>query len=177
MRRSSILMLLSFLSLSAGCTNKAEDEVANFVTSMGGKVTRQEGTFQDRVIQVDLRTVPATDSGLKLLAKLKKLRTLYLGFTQVTDAGMKELAPLDKLRELDLGATKVTDAGLKDVAQHKKLTTLFLGCTQVTDEGLKELAKLERLQYLDIASTKATKAGIAELQAALPNCKINHSAN
>ena len=56
-----------------------------------------------------------TDAGLKELAPLKNLTTLYLSLTQVTDAGLKELAPLKNLTTLDLTGTKVTDAGLKEL--------------------------------------------------------------
>jgi hypothetical protein len=42
----------------------------------------------------------------------------------------------------------------------------------VTDAGLKELAQIQGLTILDIRHTKLTKAGVAELQKALPKCKI-----
>ena len=38
--------------------------------------------------------------------------------------------------------------------------------------GLKEVAKLQQLKELYLGYTKVTKAGEAELQKALPNCKI-----
>ena len=57
-----------------------------------------------------------TGAGLKELAELKSLHTLYLGGTQVTDAGLKELAGLKSLHTLDHRGTKVTDAGLKELA-------------------------------------------------------------
>jgi hypothetical protein len=44
--------------------------------------------------------------------------------------------------------------------------------TQITDAGLKEVAKLKNLDTLDLRLTKVTKAGVAELQKALPKCKI-----
>jgi hypothetical protein len=53
-----------------------------------------------------------TDAGLKILAGMKTLQTVDLGFTEVTDAGLKELEGLKNLRTLDLGFTKVTDAGV-----------------------------------------------------------------
>ncbi|HEV3438242.1 MAG TPA: hypothetical protein VG122_12835 [Gemmata sp.] len=42
----------------------------------------------------------------------------------------------------------------------------------MTDMGLKELAQLKKLAVLDLAVTKVTDAGVAELQKALPQCKI-----
>ena len=43
-----------------------------------------------------------TDAGLKELAALKNLTTLYLSGSDVTDAGLKELAALKNLTTLDL---------------------------------------------------------------------------
>ena len=55
----------------------------------------------------------------------------------------------------------------------KQLRLLELrGCYQITDAGLKEVAKLKQLRELYFAGTKITKVGVAELQKALPKCKI-----
>tara|TARA_B110001454_G_scaffold113288_1_gene106196 strand:- start:455 stop:673 length:219 start_codon:yes stop_codon:yes gene_type:complete len=46
-------------------------------------------------------------------------------------------------------------------------------CKQITDAGLKEVAKMKQLKELDLKNTKTiTKEGVAELQKALPKCKI-----
>jgi len=42
----------------------------------------------------------------------------------------------------------------------------------VTDAGLKDLAPLQGLKTLLLGDTKVTDAGVAELQKALPDCKI-----
>ena len=44
--------------------------------------------------------------------------------------------------------------------------------TQITDEGLVHLKALTRLQDLSFGRNKITDAGVADLQKALPNCKI-----
>jgi len=78
------------------------------------------------------------------------------------------------LRTLNLTSTQVTDAGLKDVATLKNLWSLhLLFCTGVTDAGLKELAGLKNLHSVYLSGTQATDAGIAELQKALPACRIS----
>jgi hypothetical protein len=53
-----------------------------------------------------------TDVGLKELAALQNLQTLYVNETPVTDLGLKELATLKKLQTLYLSGTKVTAAGV-----------------------------------------------------------------
>ena len=66
-------------------------------------------------------------------------------------------------------------------ADLEKVTRLSLTRTKITDAGLKEVAKLQQLTYLNLWSsplglldTKITKAGVAELQRALPKCRISH---
>jgi hypothetical protein len=52
-----------------------------------------------------------------------------------------------------------------------------LGCslpwpTQITDAGVVHLRGLTKLQRLDLDYNKVTDTGVADLQKALPNCKI-----
>ena len=56
-----------------------------------------------------------------------------------------------------------------------KVTSLALGHTKITDAGLKDVAKMQKLEKLDLTATQITDAGAAELQKALPKCKILHS--
>ena len=44
--------------------------------------------------------------------------------------------------------------------------------TKITDAGLVHLKGLTNLQTLNLGGTKITDAGVADLQKALPNCKI-----
>jgi hypothetical protein len=48
----------------------------------------------------------------------------------------------------------------------------MLNQTQVTDAGLTHLSGLTQLQYLNLSDTQVTAVGVAQLQNALPNCKI-----
>jgi hypothetical protein len=50
--------------------------------------------------------------------------------------------------------------------------TLGLINTPITDAGLKDLEKLQKLNGLALLGTKIIKAGVAELQKALPKCRI-----
>ena len=66
----------------------------------------------------------------------------------------------------------VADAALKELADLKQLTWLSLTVCRVTDAGLKELKDLKQLTSLNLAETKVTADGVADLQKALPGCKI-----
>ena len=75
---------------------------------------------------------------------------------------------------VSLFTTAVTDAGLKELKDLKQLTTLDLDGTKVTDAGLKELKDLKQLTSLNLMNTEqVTDDGVADLQKALPGCKIS----
>jgi hypothetical protein len=61
-------------------------------------------------------------------------------------------------------------------ADLEKVNELGLLYPKITDAGLKEVAKLQQLRRLTMYGTKVTKVGVAELQKALPKCKITHNA-
>jgi internalin A len=52
------------------------------------------------------------------------------------------------------------------------LEDLSLSNTQVTDVGLRHLARLTWLRRLNLAHTAVTNDAVAELQRALPGCRI-----
>ena len=64
-----------------------------------------------------------------------------------------------------------TDVGLVHLKGLTKLQRLVLP-RQITDAGLAHIKGLTQLQVLNLGGTKITDAGVADLQKALPNCKI-----
>ena len=104
-------------------------------------------------------------------ADLEKVTKLDLKQNQLTDVkGLEKLTKLTKLKELTLKENKLTDVkGLEKLTQLKKL---YLHSNQLTKVP-KELENLTQLTYLNLLyNTALTKAQIAELQKALPKCKI-----
>jgi hypothetical protein len=98
---------------------------------------------------------------------------LKLTATNVTGSGLKALAELESLHTLYLDSGKVTDAGLKELSAFRKLKHLDLSFTEITDDGLKHLASLKGLAELNlIGAAKVTDKGIKALQGALPKCRI-----
>ena len=86
---------------------------------------------------------------------------------------LKGLKKLTQLKTLDLRDNKLTDVkGLEKLTQ---ITTLSLYNNQLTD--VKNLEKLSQLIYLYLGDNPdLTKAQIAELQKALPKCRIYSTA-
>ena len=67
-----------------------------------------------------------------------------------------------------------TDLGLKHyLAALETHTALNLSGWKITDAGLVHLKGLTKLETLSLNFTKVTDAGVADLQKALPNCKIS----
>ncbi len=126
------------------------------------------------ITDLNLGDAWVTNAGLPLIAKLKELKRLDLGWTKdVGDAGMPILAKLTKLEHLGLGGTKVTDAGLPALAALPALKELSLGGTAVTDKGLQALAACKSLATLNLNNKmKVTQQGIDKLKKALPSLNV-----
>jgi len=136
---------------------------------------KRDAFLLQRVDSIDLAFTWVTDADLTSLRKLPYLRSLKLTCVwKLTDAGLMNLRGLKQLAWLDLRYTHVTDAGLANLKELKQLQRLDLACVPVTDAGLMNLRDLKQFQWLDLDGTKVTDAGVAELQKALPNCRIWH---
>jgi hypothetical protein len=124
---------------------------------------------------INLDRTRVTDEGLRHIAGLRKLHRLNLAETRVTDAGLAHLRGLDELKLLGLRGTQVTDAGLDHLRHLTRLQLLNLAGTRVTDAGLQKLATLKGLQELYMAQTGVTEAGLKQLQAALPDVRVDRT--
>jgi outer membrane protein assembly factor BamB len=101
------------------------------------------------------------------LENLTQLTELQLNGNQLTD--VKGLKKLTQLRWLTLAHNQLTD--VKGLENLKQLRWLWLNDNQLTDvKGLENLTQLQKL-YLN-NNNDLTKTQIAELQKALPKCKI-----
>ena len=103
-------------------------------------------------------------------ADLDKLPILHLNGNKLTDVP-KGLEKLTQLEVLNLYNNRLTEIP-KELEKLTHLKQLDLNNNQLTD--VKELEKLTWLRMLNLRHNPAlTKAQIAELQKALPNCKIH----
>jgi Leucine-rich repeat (LRR) protein len=115
---------------------------------------------------------PITDIALQALENMPNLRKLDLSRTGVTGRGLGYLARLPKLAQLSLAGSKVSDLVAEEVGALTRLEQLSLaGCT-FSDAGLKHLAGMSHLTQLDLTGTQVTGDRVADLQQALPKCRI-----
>ena len=111
---------------------------------------------------------------LKILGDdfFRTINYVQLRGPKATDAELARLRALPQIRSLHLRSSRVTDAGLVHVCRLLHLRNLSLNSTGVTDAGLVCLRGLTSLKSLSLEETHVTAAGVAELQQALPSCKI-----
>ena len=121
----------------------------------------------EKVTRLDLQSKKLTEVP-KGLEKLTQLTILGLGSNKLTDvSGLEKLTQLTYLTLSNNELTNVT--GLEKLTQ---LEGLNLNVNRLTDvKGLEKLTNLSKLHLQN--NPDLTKAQIAELQKALPKCKIS----
>lgn len=100
-----------------------------------------------------------TDRGMASLARLPRLRVLYLLAHGVSNEGLKTLATISTLEELDIGACHsglMTVAGVNQLTALKNLRKLGLN-TVVRDEATLDLAGATALQEVAISIRTAAR--------------------
>jgi hypothetical protein len=123
------------------------------------------------------------DEGLQHIGRWTRLRRLNIGIDTGND-GLAPLVGLTRLVELGLigrfawepaPAAQIGDAGLLHLAGLKSLRSLVLmNHPGISDEGLVHLRGLTELRELDLTESNVTDAGLADLQKALPKCRMIH---
>ena len=119
-----------------------------------------------------------TDAELADLALLVQLERLEIQSPKKTDRLLAALKSLKNLESLTISgrAAGISDEGAAHLAGLKSLRRLVLASQEnesgITDRGLAHFRGLTRLQELDLTGNQVTASGVAELQTALPNCKV-----
>ena len=128
--------------------------------------------FFDRVVGIELRNCNFAAEDLAAFETLQRLQWVDLSSTNVTDDCLVHLRKADQLTYVNLAYTEITDEGLKELAQMNTLTRLVLAGSQVTDAGIQHLKSSRALQQLDLSRTHTSPQARAELQSALPSCRL-----
>ena len=105
------------------------------------------------------------------MANIKSLRILALR-KELSFAGVKALASLDGLTTLYLDSPNATAAWLNELTRLKSLRHLNLGNIRLTDKGLRTLAHLKELNTLVFYSHQVTDEGVAAFKREVPNCFV-----
>lgn len=139
-----------------------------------------------------------TDAGMDVLKELRNLKMIRLSHVHISDAGLEKICHIDGVEALALTDTDITDEGLRHLSGLTSLRTLSLRQGGLTNKGLEYLGKVTSLKYmtifngditseglvylkdlhelrslsLSILKSRVSEKAVAELQKALPNCKI-----
>ena len=169
-----ILHLENFVSVNLSRSPASEDALTQ-LAGIGG------------LRALKLADTKLTDAGLSKLAALTQLESLDLSGTQIMGSGLRDLEALPKLTALHLNRTSIGDDSLDNLSQLTQLNILFLQKQAVdgigappkpiTDAGLVHLSGLRQLRLLDLRGTNVTNTGVADLQSALPGCRISFQVN
>jgi len=145
-------------------TKKPEPPNAEPKVEVKKLLTKEESA---KVIEAVIRKAAKKPVGELTKSDLEKVTELDLRNKQLTDA--KSLEDLTQLTHLYLRGNQLTEVkGLEKLTQLKRLV---LNENQLTDvKGLEKLTQLTRLELG--YNPDLTKAQVAELQKALPDCKI-----
>ena len=119
------------------------------------------------------RTKIKTNIGLNNLAKLPKIKSLDLRFTQFNRGALAGLSACQSLETLLLSHSSVTDDDLIDLIKLKNLKTVTLHHTLITEKGLKILKHLKSLQYMSLYNTPDYESGNQDITRWLPNVHVN----
>ena len=108
--------------------------------------------------------MPLEDADVARMARLTKLKSIFLNGTKITDAALVHLRGMTQLEQLLLDETAITDAGLKHLQALPNLKTLTVSKTAIGDEGVKTLARFPKLEHVRLDHTKVTTAGLMPLK-------------
>ncbi len=86
-----------------------------------------------------------TNRSLTEISRIKTLKWLYVGGTQITDDALPSLNHLSELESLGLGKTVVSGNGLTTLVKLKSLRELQLNETRISDGGLQSLKNFPSL--------------------------------
>ena len=109
----------------------------------------------------------------KLIPVSSGLVDVNLSATSITDVGAVSLAKMTRLRKLWLNGTGITDSGLEALQSLTELEYLNLYGTEITDAGLKKLAGLKNLKKLYLWQTKVSPAAVEEFKKSVSDCDVN----
>jgi hypothetical protein len=114
-----------------------------------------------------------TDAMLDDVSHIEQISALNLGGSRrVTDTGVRSLARLSRLRHLDLSGTGVTDQGLEALRALPELETISLAWTNVTDIGVAHLSACEHLRAVSLQGTACGDSALNALAGKAHLCQL-----
>lgn len=173
--RRRFLMLAALASAATGCGRTAQQAAADQLKKLGCDVRYRPVKQSLEVFWIEAPQRPLATELLESLDKFGSLETLILAKTTCRVDELSRLPVLPRLKMLDLSGNDLTDESLAPLSRFTSLETLILDSNSLTDIAITSLRELRGLKALSLQGCQFTAEGIKSLQAALPNCLIEHS--
>ena len=117
------------------------------------------GSATAYLYNIDLTETQATDEDIRLISRMRFVRSLILTNTQVSDLGLEHLSSQRKLHHLDISGTKVTDTGIQSLSKVTSLKSMQAMDCDVSDTALRQLTHgariIEQRAVRDLMNTSA----------------------
>ena len=114
------------------------------------------------------------EEGLVHLAALVDLQEIWLEGSQVTDTWLKRIKDLDKLRHVHVRRARITDAGLDHLAEMTSLERLDLWYAPITDAAVGRLQSMKQLQAVSLYGTDVSRQAADSLRETLKGVHVDH---
>ena len=165
-----ILLAVATMAL-VGCGKKESAESQGSSRGASTSWVSDSTDLNNVKIETAIRKILAKPEGELTKADLDKVKVLVITGQELSS--LENLEKLTNLEKLNVFNNNLIDAnGLEKLTQ---LQQVNLGINLLSD--VKALGKLKQLLVLNLSNNpNLTRAQIAELQKALPNCRIGHSA-
>ena len=116
-----------------------------------------------------------TDQEFGTLAGMPAIEALAMDCESLTGAAFETVATFPKLRTLITRSFDPGDQGVAHLAKCPNLEQLWLSGVGISNASVAVLKQLTQLRDLALIETSITDAGQRELEAALPDCKIDRT--
>jgi len=129
-----------------------------------------------RVKEVSFIDEPVVDRDLRHLQFLPKLREIYIAQNSTfSGTGLRHLAGLNNLTTIYIYDVPLTDAGLRTLPSLPKLERLYVLATAITDDGIKHLRQFSHVKEMQLGSARLSEEAVSRLGAQLPNTQVSWS--
>lgn len=133
---------------------------------------RRFASGETPLVELHLEGTAITDNAGKTIAKLHRLRQLYVNKTAVGAEFCRSISTLSELFLINMEGCTI-NGGVKYL-QRLPLVDLNLMYTDLDDAGLRELAEIKTLLNLHIGRTHVSETAVKAFQEARPDVVLIH---
>jgi hypothetical protein len=124
-----------------------------------------------------LSEIPADDNAFEHCKDLHAIEEIQIRNCKLTGTGLKHLAKCKRLQRVIISETPISDECLEIISHFESVETLsienFDTASKITEAGIRRLSTLKKAKQIDIDITQPSSELEAELRRLLPKCKVH----